>query len=376
MMNIPEFKPPLFLQNQSVDEIHSKMLGFLPDSLDKSEGQFPWEFTRPTALQKSEMVEFVLMEAIKSIYPMWSEKQVLDYHALCRGMTRKPATASTGTVTVTAIEKTVIPKGCKFLTPATYEKAGVVFSTDYEVTVAKLPVKIHVTAVTKGIIGNVATGTITLMDSPMEGILSITNEQATIGGIEEESDDELRARIMEYDQNQGVSFVGSLADYKRWAEEVKGVGSVKAYPAADNSGKVTIVVMDSNDGPANAQLIKQVSDHIMRPDSPMERLAPVNAILEVKAPSVKKITIVAGVRLDAGYNIEQVKTIYLTSLKAYSRTADAAEKMLYDKLAGILIQTEGVLEYTNLLVNNAKTNVPLTVGEMVVFDVTGVVIQI
>lgn len=366
----------MFLQYQSADEIHAKMMDFLPNNLDKSEGQFVWDFTRPTAYEKAEMVEFVLVEAIKSIFPMWSEGTLLDYHAQCRGMVRKAATAAVGSVTVTALEGTVIPKGFKILTPATYEKSGVVFYTNYEVEVKKDPVEIEITAETKGKIGNVASGTITLMDTPIDGVLSIINKESTTGGVDEETDDDLRTRILEYDQQQGVSFVGSLADYYRWCSEVKGVGAVKVYPAEDDTGTVKIIATDANNEPASEELCKAIYDYIMQPDSPSQRKAPVNAVLDVNPPSVKKIVITTtGLRLDVGYGIEQVRSDYMAALNKYFNTPDAEKVILFDKIAGILIQTSGVLEYYDLKMNGAEEDINLTVEEMPVADISGVVAQ-
>ena len=41
-MDLPEF-----LQNASVDEIHGQMLNSMPDDIDKSQGQHPYNGLRP-----------------------------------------------------------------------------------------------------------------------------------------------------------------------------------------------------------------------------------------------------------------------------------------------------------------------------------------
>ena len=65
-----EMELPDFLKNSSEDEIHEKMLGNLPEDIDKSEGGFPWDFTRPTAIEISELKEYVLVEVLKSMFPV------------------------------------------------------------------------------------------------------------------------------------------------------------------------------------------------------------------------------------------------------------------------------------------------------------------
>ena len=59
------YEAPEFLRGQSAEEIHRRMLDSLPQGIDKSEGNIPWDFTRPPALEKAEMVEFTLNETVK-----------------------------------------------------------------------------------------------------------------------------------------------------------------------------------------------------------------------------------------------------------------------------------------------------------------------
>ena len=80
-MEAEELEIPGFLENSSEDEIHEKMLANLPDDIDKAEGGFPWDFTRPTAIELSELKEYVLMEVIKSLFPATCEESyLLDMH--------------------------------------------------------------------------------------------------------------------------------------------------------------------------------------------------------------------------------------------------------------------------------------------------------
>ena len=74
------YETPEFLQGQSAEEIHRRMLDNLPSGIDKSEGNIPWDFTRPPALEKAEMVEFTINETIKLMFPQWSYGEWLDLH--------------------------------------------------------------------------------------------------------------------------------------------------------------------------------------------------------------------------------------------------------------------------------------------------------
>ena len=81
---------PEFLQNTSVDEIHGEMLNSMPDDIDKSQGQHPYNYTRPTAMEISRMCQQILPQVIKLIWPMTAYGSWLDYHAQARGISRRP----------------------------------------------------------------------------------------------------------------------------------------------------------------------------------------------------------------------------------------------------------------------------------------------
>ena len=85
-------------------------------------------------------------------------------------------------------------------------------------------VTVNIIAAIAGKSGNVPANTITVNSDKIVGLSSITNETATTGGYDEESDENFIERIKEYDQSQDNSFIGNDNDYRRWALEVDGVG--------------------------------------------------------------------------------------------------------------------------------------------------------
>jgi len=133
-----EYKPPEFLQNQTVDEIHGRMLDNLPSDIDKSEMQIPWDFTRPAAMEKAEFVEYELNEVIKTMFPQWAAGEWLDLHAEMNGVSRRLATCATGFLTVFGTEGTLVEKGFEAATTATLTP-GVIFQTTEDLTLGKGP---------------------------------------------------------------------------------------------------------------------------------------------------------------------------------------------------------------------------------------------
>lgn len=370
-MSIPEFIPPSFLSDQDAETIHKRMMENLPPDIDDMENGFPWDFTKPTALEKAEMLEFHLVETLKIMFPMWAYDEWLDYHAKGRGITRKPANAASGELLITGISGTTIPAGFKFAAPATADTPAIEYQTTEKYTIGEDgTVRAQITAVEAGPKGNVPANTVTLMMTPIKGITSITNEANITGGTEVENDDELRNRIMEIDAASEASFVGSDGDYKRWAKEVPGVGTALVMPEWAGPGTVKVVVIDANGQPANAAIIAAVYDNIMSPGDRLQRKAPIGATVTIEAPTAKELNYTFTLELKAGENQETVLERFKAQLRTYYVEAKKDGVVRYNRVSSILTNTDGVKDFTDLTINGGTVNIDLEEDE---YPVTGIV---
>ena len=378
-----EFVTPSFLENHSPEEIHQKMKAILPADIDLSEGGHGWNMTRPTALVASEICEFILPEVIKLIFPEWSYGEFLDAHARSCSMTRRAATVASGVLTITGTAGAVVPAGSIFSTAAVNGEP----SADYKViSPATIPdagtVDVDIQCTQAGIVGNTQPGTIVLMNSRLTGITSATNPKAVTGGTEEETDESLVQRIMEYERSINDSFTGCVADYKRWALSVPGVGSATVIPGTGTTGLVTIIITDANGAPATTQLCNEVDEYIMAWNNPEARLAPINAHVLVRPPDVQSISVKATVELAEGATLESVKTAYAARLVAYLPEVLESKEIKYTRLAAALSQTEGVNDYSGLefCVKDGETysygtsNVTITTDDLPTIDVADLIL--
>lgn len=370
-----KFIPPSFMDNSSVDEIHKRMLKSMPDDIDKGENGFPWDFTRPTAIEKSEMINFVLLQALMNLFPKWAEGKFLDYHGENRGIYRKEARYAVGNVTVEGTKNTVIPKGSKFCTQSYMNEPSIEFETNEEVKIPESgSLDIDITAVCAGKSGNVAAETITLMSIPIKGITRVRNKEPTYYGYEQEDDEALRQRILDYDKHQGESFVGSVSDYKRWAESVSGVGNAKVISAQDDTGLVRIALTDLNGMAASDKLCEDVYNFIMKPDTPELRLAPINAYLKVTPPDIVSISIKVNVEIDTERNVETLKGAVAYALTEYYKIACIENEVKYSKIGAVLLSVEGINDYSNLLINDDTKNIAISDIQMPITTVEQVVL--
>lgn len=360
-----EFTIPEFLENYDTDDIYETMRGILPEDIDSSEGSHTWNFLMPTALTLAELYEVVLPEVIQLIFPEWSYGEFLDAHAQTRGMTRKPAVAATGQVTFTGAQGTVIPQGTMVSTASlNSDDPAITYETIEEVTIPGTEtdpeteteeeeettgsVTAEIVCTEAGAAGNTPVDTIIFLASDVSEITAVTNEAAVTGGIDEETDEELIERIMEYDQTQGDSFVGNVSDYNRWAMSVTGVGSATIIPASDSSGVVTIVLTDSNGDPASVDLCEAVYNYIMSPDDPIERLAPINAQVNVVSPTPTIVYVKATVELTAEAVMEDVVAAFLTNMTDYMPEAQEDQEIKYTRVAAILSGTDGINDFADM----------------------------
>ena len=60
----PEFIRPDFIENNSADEIHQRMMNNLPADIDDMPGGFPYDFTKPAALEKDEFINYHMVSPV------------------------------------------------------------------------------------------------------------------------------------------------------------------------------------------------------------------------------------------------------------------------------------------------------------------------
>ena len=374
-MSLVEFKEPDFLKGQSARAINQRMMQELPDDIDNVEGGFVWDMTMPTALEKSELLQYHMMQAIKTMFHMWAEGRWLDYHAHDCGLVRRAANKSYGSVIVTGIAETLIPQGFVFSVPSDSGEPAIDFETLEAVEIpAEGVIEINVQAVESGKHSNVAKDTISIMRTPMKGITHITNPAPITGGAEAEDDETLRQRIDDALAGKGDSFVGNNADYVRWAMEVPGVGFAHTIPEYTGPNSVKVVVTDMDGLPANEQILQNVYTYIFGTNrkDPL-RKAPVGVIdFAVVAPAPVPVNYGFHLKLESGAQKEIVVENFRKALTEYYKKiatmTSTVNPIKYVEISAVLLGVSGVDDFKHLRVNGAIGNVAFQEDE---FPVTG-----
>lgn len=354
-----EFTPPDFVDGNDVETIHARMMEALPEDIDDMPGGFPYDFTMPAAIEKAELVQYHLTRTLQLMFPMWAWGSWLDLHAASAGLVRRPAGRAYGVVLVEGSVGASVPAGTVFSTEATDAAPREYLSVRKSAVGENGTAEVEVEAVEAGIGSNVMAGMVSVISSPVQGITGVVNPEPVRGGTDEEDDESLRERIMEAFASGGTSFVGNISDYLRWAKEVTGVGGAVVVPEWDGPGTVKVIVTDGNGEPANEHIRDEVYRHIVSPDEPLNRLAPIGAAVTVAAPGSVPVSYSVDVVLKEGYELDMVKAVFLDKLKQYYKIAVEEGAVMYNHAASFLYHTEGIRDFRNLKINGGTGNIPL-----------------
>lgn len=174
--------------------------------------------------------------------PFTCTDEFLEGWAALKGVYRLPATVATGAVTFTGTNGSVIPSG----TPLK-RSDGMAFVTTADATIASGSAVAPAEAVADpagqvGANGNTDVGVQMSLSSAISGVNGTGSvSTAFTGGADIESDDSLRARMLQAYQNPPHG--GSASDYVTWALQVPGVTRVWVVPNGYGPGSVVIYPM-------------------------------------------------------------------------------------------------------------------------------------
>jgi uncharacterized phage protein gp47/JayE len=170
----------------------------------------------------------------RQLLPDTAETEWLDRHAaiwLPNGG-RKPATFASGSGTVTGINGTYLPQATQLSS-----QTGVLYETTEQITVGSSPTPVTIRAVDPGIAGNLDEGSSLAFVSAIPGVDGNVTIVTMDGGVDVETDDELRERVLQRIQQPPMG--GAQYDYVAWAMQVPGVTRAWAAPE-QGAGTITV----------------------------------------------------------------------------------------------------------------------------------------
>lgn len=337
-------------ENKTPEEIRQSILENTGSEVSKIEGSFASDMAAPVSLEMSNiyggldsiLATFFISEATGN----WLDRRGNEY-----GVIRKEGSKATADVTFSGTDGTIIPKGTQLVATN-----GLIFLTDEAVTIASNVASVGVTASAVGTAYNVAAATITQTYKLVIGVSSVTNENAATGGVDLETDDALRERILLRLQAPATS--GNVYHYQQWALETAGVGAAKVLPLNRGNGTVDVMIVDQNREPVDSSIVTACYNHI-------EEVRPIGANVSVYSATGVTISVSATVTVSESTTTSSVQTAFQSAISDYFReVAFTVYTISINKIAYLLMSIDGVMDYTTLTLNGSSTNVSLESDEV------------
>lgn len=279
------------------------------------------------------------IEWIKNqMFPQTAIGEQLDYHAQERGLTRKAASKSRGTLQFSrpsaATYDINIPKGTICSTNGS-NAVRVVTTEDAVLSAGELSVTVEAQSEVGGEDTNVAVGSVCVMVTIPAGMGSVKNTTAFTGGSDKESDEELRERVLFSYEN--ISNGTNCAFYRDCALSFDDVHSVSVIATPEGSGTVDIYVAGKG-GTVSSGLITEIQNYI-------NKLREINVNAKVKSPSLISVSVTGTVKVKSGYQGNDVIEACKVSLQNYFNSLSIGETVKRIDLYNAIFNTEGVENY-------------------------------
>ena len=330
--------------SNSYEAIKQRILDNIKSDIDKREGSFTQNMISPVSEELAkiylEQRDLLDMAFVRNGFFNYLDDKCWEY-----GIDRKIGTSAVGEVTFEGADGTSISNG----TVIYHNDLYYVVLNDADISNGKADLIVE--AYEMGKKYNVIRNTEFALKENIQGVTRVYAKEDFKGGTDTETDEELRDRYFDTIKKSYTS--GNVAHYEAWTTEVSGVGLCKVYPLKNGNGTVEVVITDSNMLGASSELIESVKANI-------EEKRPIGANVSVVSATEKAINITANITLASGYSVEEVKSEFTNKVTEYLK--DISFKSSYvsnARLGNLLLDTNGVFDYTEFKINNLSTNIAL-----------------
>lgn len=301
----------------------------------------------------------------------WLDLKAADY-----GVYRKQAVAASGTFNFTknvpAATAITIPQGTLITTIPTPTQPAVQYSTTQTATLQSGQTSVAVPAVCMqaGSVGNLTAGTQLLLASSVPGIDGVNLAANITNGIDEESDDALRARALQSIKGQAF---GSPLWYQQQVLTVPGIVGATVQSDPNEPPIVWIYVAGPNNTIPSQTTIQQ-AQNLFTPDNKPQIDQP-TVLAPVALPFNISITVTAAAGADPNtvqQNVEAALTTFANSIPL-GALGTVTINGLQQQFSGTIYPSQigaqamaqsGVLDYGEVTINGASGPLSLTLSQL------------
>ena len=335
----------------SIDTIHNTMLQNIPNEWNKLEGYPVYDITRGFSFAIDELdakIEDVKnKQSVRNLSGSDLEKVIEER----TGLTRKTGVKAVGRVKIVSGQGTVLKTD--------------LFATENDIYFQSLEAKdvtagdyVLVECTEGGLVGNVGTGTITVVPKTITGISQITNDEPTTGGYDTETDESLLERYFDRLRNpvNGVN----TNQYIAWANSVAGVGGARCIPIWNGKNTVKVIIIGNDYKPASDNVVKLVQDYIdPNKNGDGTGVATIGAVTTVVSAKTTPIKVtIKGVKFSGDVNT--LKAEIKDTIDRYIRqSAFNTDYVSIAKIGALIIDIDGVTDFKELKLNDAHDSISI-----------------
>lgn len=327
------------------------MLQNIPNEWNKQEGYPVYDITRGFSFALDELdakIEDVKnKQSVRNLSGSDLEKVIEER----TGLTRKIGVKAVGRIKIVSGQGTVLKTD--------------LFATENDIYFQSLEAKdvtagdyVLVECTEGGLVGNVGTGTITVVPKTITGISQITNDEPTKGGYDTETDESLLERYFDRLRNpvNGVN----TNQYLAWANSVAGVGGARCIPIWNGKNTVKVIIIGNDYKPASDNVVKLVQDYIdpnkNGDGSGVATIGAVTTVVSAKTTPIK-VTI-KGVKFSGDVNT--LKAEIKDTIDRYIRqSAFNTDYVSIAKIGALIIDIDGVTDFKELKLNDAHDSIQI-----------------
>lgn len=343
-------------ENQTYEAILRRMLGRVPEQIDKREGSIIYDALAPAAAELAQM--YVELDVNSNLsFADTATGEYLERRTLEFGIEREPATKARrkGLFFASGQVPTDVPAGSRFS----------IRDLDYT-AISKIKTGEWILECeTAGTAGNQEFGTLLPIEY-IDGLARAELAEVLVPGEDAESDEALRRRYLEIANEQ--PFGGNVADYKQKINAMDGVGGVKIFPVWKGGGTVKATMISSQYTPPSKALMEEVQT-VLDPETNHGEgigFAPIGHTVTVAGAEAVVIDVTATLTLANDTTIGQVQNDVEEALQSYFaqlRQNWANESALAVRVAQVdarILTVASVVDVSHTLLNGKAGNIQLT----------------
>ena len=274
----------------------------------------------------------------RQAFPDTAIGEALENHAMQRGLTRKEAVCSQGTLTFSRTSAlwydTEIPAGTVCSTSG---EGAVRFVTTQDVVLPaqSLSVSAPAKAESGGVSGNAASGKICVLVTLPQGIESVTNDAPFTGGADAETDEQLRERLLE--SYRTVPNGTNAGFYRKQALSHSGVQSVGVIPCENGTGTVSVYLGGMGAAPS--------SDVVEEVQADLQDKREINVTVSVAAAELVSCPVAVTILPAENTTFDAADAAVRAAIQTYFLTLGVGEPVFVAQIGRAILETGMVRNY-------------------------------